>query len=43
MARFQPRNHPVVKNDFGAMILSRLHSSAHALGDEIQDSYQRRD
>jgi hypothetical protein len=25
------------------MILSRLHSSAHALGDEIQDSYQRRD
>jgi hypothetical protein len=25
------------------MILSRVHSSVHALGDKIQDSYQRRE
>jgi hypothetical protein len=34
---------PAIKNDSSAMILSRLHSSVHALGDEIHDSYQRRD
>jgi hypothetical protein len=33
---------PAIKNDSGA-ILSRLRSSVHALGDEIQDSYQRRE
>jgi hypothetical protein len=35
--------HPAIKNESGAMILSRLHSSVCALADEIQDSYQRRD
>jgi hypothetical protein len=34
---------PAIKNDCSKMILSRLHSSVHALGDEIQDSYKRRD
>jgi hypothetical protein len=34
---------PAIKNDSGEMILSRLHSSVHALGDKIQDSYQRRE
>jgi hypothetical protein len=34
---------PAIKNDSGVMIRSRLHSSVHALGDEIQDSCQRRD
>jgi hypothetical protein len=32
-----------IRNDSSEMIRSRLHSSVHALGDEIQDSYQRRD
>jgi len=31
-----------IKNDSSA-ILSRLRSSVHALADEIQDSYQRRE
>jgi hypothetical protein len=34
---------PAIKNDSSAMILSRLHSSVHALGDEIHDNYQCRD
>jgi hypothetical protein len=32
-----------IKNDSSKMILRRLHSSVQALGDEIEDSYQRRD
>jgi hypothetical protein len=32
-----------IRNDSSEMTLSRLHSSVHALGDEIQDSYQRRE
>ena len=32
-----------IRNDSSEMILSRVHSSVHALGDEIQDSYQRRE
>jgi hypothetical protein len=31
------------RHALGEMILSRLHSSVHALGDEIHDSYQRRE
>ena len=40
---FKQRSRPAIKNDSSEVILSRLHSSIHALGDEIQDSYQRRE
>ena len=32
-----------IKDDSSEMMLSRLHSSVHALDDKIQDSYQRRE
>jgi len=35
--------HRAIKNDSSEMILSRRHSSLHALGDKISDSHQRRE